>query len=167
MSAKQSIYIDAPVEKVFDFCADPRKSWSTGPERFAGSELVDVRMSDKGVGSYYSWSMKIAGLRMEGFDVYTEYVPNERITDRCSMSFAGTWTYIFEPEGSGTRLTMQRHPASVWRLAPVDWLVDRLLVAAMTKETLGKAKTALEAAAVRIPAPAAPADETTPTLPPR
>lgn len=154
MSTKQSIHIEAPVEKVFDFCADPRKSWSTGPERMGG-ELVDVKMTEEGVGTYYSWVMKIAGLRIQGFDVYTEYVSNKRFTDRSSASFAGTWTYAFEPEGSGTRLTMQRHPASFWALRPVDRLTDRLFVASLSRQTLEKVKAQLEKPTAPASSPAA------------
>ncbi len=152
MSAKQSIYIEAPVERVFDFCADPRRSWSAGPDRMVrSSELIDVKRTKEGVGTYYSWAMKFAGLRVEGFDVYTEFVPNQRFTDRSSMSFAGTWTYTFEPEGTGTRLTMQRHPASLWALPPLDRLVDRLFVTPMSRQTLDKVKTEME----KVAAPAA------------
>ena len=165
MSAKQSIYIDAPVEKVFDFCADPRASWSTGSGQL-NNELLDVRMTKEGVGTYYSWAMKLAGLRMEGFDVYTEFVRNERITDRSSAAMAGTWTYEFEPEGPGTRLTVQRHPASFWALRPVDRLADRLFVAPNTRKMLEAVKAQMEkpTAAAAVPeqrASAAPADRRT------
>lgn len=143
MSAKQSIYIDAPVEKVFDYCANPRASWSTGSEQMS-AELLDVTMTKEGVGTYYSWAMKFAGLRYEGFDVYTEFVPNKRFVDRSSASFAGTWTYDFEPEGSGTRLTVQRHPASFWALPPVDWFSDRVFVAPNTRKMLEAVKAEME-----------------------
>lgn len=135
MSATCSIYIDAPVEDVFAFYRDPVKLWSLGPDQMRRhGELIDVTTTEEGVGSYYSWAMKLPGLRMEGFDVFTEFVPNQRITDRSSRSFVGTWTTTFAPVGTGTRVTAQRHPSSsrLWR--PVDRLMDRFRVAVELEE---------------------------------
>ncbi len=147
MSVKQSIYIDAPVEKVFDFCKDPRKTWSVMPDQMlGGSELADVKMTKDGVGTYYSWTVRLAGLRVEGFNVFTEFVPNKRITDRSSRSFVGTWTVSFEPEGSGTRLTEWRHPVSFWPLRAFDRLLDGFRVS-LEQQSLEKMKEALEKSA--------------------
>lgn len=126
MSARQSIYIDAPVHEVFDLYKDPRRTWALGPDQMVRrGELIDVTMTDDGVGTYYSWAFHLPGLRLEGFDVFTEFVPNERITDRSSRSFVGTWTATFAPEGTGTRLTQWRHPVATRALRPLDRLFDR------------------------------------------
>lgn len=61
------------MEKVFDFCADPRKSWYVGPDA-VGRELGEVKMTKDGVGTHYTWAMKVAGLRIEVSDGHTEYV---------------------------------------------------------------------------------------------
>ena len=144
MSVKQSIYIEAPVEKVFDFCKDPRKTWAAMPEGVAGSgELSDVTMTAEGVGTYYSWTMKVAGLRVEGFNVFTEFIPNQRITDRSSRTFVGTWTVTFEPEGTGTRVTEWRHPVSFPPMRPLDRLMDRFRMS-LEQQSLAKMKEALE-----------------------
>ncbi len=145
MSATCSIHIEAPVEKVFDFYKDPRKGvaamWTD--QMNERGELLDVKTTDEGVGTYYSWAMKLPGLRLEGFDVYTEFVPNQRITDRSSRSFVGTWTYTFGPEGSGTRLTHQRHPASSRARRAIDRLMDRFRVS-VERQELEKLKVLLE-----------------------
>ncbi len=78
------------------------------------------------VGTYHSWVSKTPGLRFEGFDVYTEVIPNRRITDMCSASVAGYMTYSFEPEGSGMQLTLESHPRSFWRIPPLKELVERV-----------------------------------------
>ena len=72
----------------------------------------------------------IAGIPFEGIDVYTECVANHRIVDRSSSALEGTWTYTFEPEGSGTRLTIENRVRSLWSLPPLQQLLD--LVAART-----------------------------------
>ncbi len=118
---KRSIHIEASVEKVFDFIKDPRYAQDILAMPFA---YKDVKLTKDGVGSYYSWASKTPVLRMEGFDVYTEFVPNQRITDRCSSSFIGDITYSFEPEGTGMKLTVEGHPRSFWRIPPLKELVD-------------------------------------------
>ena len=54
-------------------------------------------MTDEGGGTYYSWVYGTAGLPVEGFDVYTEFIPNQRIADRLAVQadgipIAGAWT---------------------------------------------------------------------------
>ena len=118
---KRSIHIEAPVEKVFDFCKDPRYTQELTLAPFA---IKDVRMTEEGVGTYYSWASKTPVLRFEGFDVYTEFIPNQRITDRSSSGLPGDWTFSFEPEGSGMRLTAEVHHRSFWGIPPLRELVE-------------------------------------------
>ncbi len=126
---KRSIHIEAPVEKVFDTVKNPRYV----PEGVTMAfEVTDVKLTGEGVGTYYRWASKTPVLRFEGFDVYTEFVPNQRITDRSSSSVVGDITISFEPEGSGTKLTMEGHPRSFWRFPPLRQLTD--LVKGMTAE---------------------------------
>jgi hypothetical protein len=117
---KRSIHIEAPVEKVFDFVKDPRNV----PEGIPGPEVKDVKMTEEGVGTYYSWVFRIAGLPIEGFDVYTEFIPNQRITDRSSFSMTRDFVISFEPEGSGMKLTVETDHGSFWRFPPFRQLVD-------------------------------------------
>ena len=138
---KRSIHIEAPVEKVFDFCKDPRNMMEgviTTP--FA---VKDVKLTKEGVGTYYSWASKARGLRMEGFDVYTEFVPNQRITDRSSSGLPGDWTFSFEPEGTGTKLTAEVHHRSFWQLPPVRQLVEGIQIT-MTRQLLAAVKAKVE-----------------------
>ncbi len=119
---KRSIHIEAPVEKVFDFVKDPKNVWDIAlPMLYA---VKDVKLTKEGVGTYYSWASKTPVLRTEGFDVYTEFVPNQRITDTCSWPFFGDFTYSFEPEGSGTQVTVETHHRSFWRIPPLRELVE-------------------------------------------
>ncbi len=118
---KRSIHIEAPVEKVFDLVKDPRYVPEGVTMHF---DVTDVKLTDEGVGTYYRWVSKTPVLRIEGFDVYTEFVPNQRITDRSSSAVAGDITISFEPEGSGTKVTMESHTRSFWRIPPLRQLTD-------------------------------------------
>jgi hypothetical protein len=118
MVAKQSFYIEAPVETVFEYFKDP--DLTRDATRY---DLVEVKKTKDGVGTYSSWTWKVAGLRLEGFEVLTEVVPNKHITERSSVAQL-RWDYDFAPEGSGTRLTMTVDPHSLWRLPPFNRLFD-------------------------------------------
>lgn len=144
MSSQQSIHIEAPVEKVFDFYKDPRKQWSTMPDQMMKvGKLTDAKMTKEGVGTYSSWRIGVGAVHVDGFDVITEFVPNEKLTSRSSRPAVGTWTATFEPEGSGTRFSIQRRPGSFWALRPVDRLVERVM-SPRWRESLEKLKAELE-----------------------
>ncbi len=121
MSYTQTIHLDAPVEQVFELFRNPG-NW----QQFAGTGVVykNVLLTREGVGTSYEWAARVAGVSVSGFNVFTEFVPGKRITDRSSRAFEGTWTYTFEADGPGTRLTWQNQPASFWRIPPLGKLLD-------------------------------------------
>lgn len=139
---KRTIHIEAPVEKVFDSFKDPAKL--QGLTEFAG-KIDDVRVTEEGVGTYFSWHGKIAGLPTRGFDVLTDVVPGKHITERSSRAMVGTWEYDFEPEGTGTKLTLEHHPESFWRFPPLRNLND-MVTERMSDSFMLRAKEAIEAA---------------------
>lgn len=77
-----------------------------------------------GVGSFYSWGVKMFGIPVEGFEVITDFVPNKHMTEKSSNAMVGTWDYTFEPEGSGTRVTMEHRQRSLWSVPPLRNLMD-------------------------------------------
>ena len=144
MTYRFSLHIDAPVGAVFDFFRDPANWTGLGPD---GVNFRDVVVTREGLGTHYTWRAKVLGVPLEGLNVFTEFNPNELITDRSSSSLEGTWRYSFASEGSGTRLTIENRVGGRWRLGPVEHLLDR--VAAKTHEPRFRAlKTMLEAASV-------------------
>ncbi|HET9080353.1 MAG TPA: SRPBCC family protein [Trebonia sp.] len=138
---KRSIHIEAPVEKVFDFFKDPR---NMGEITVSPLAVKDVKLTDEGVGTYYSWASKTPVLRFEGFDVYTEFIPNQRITDRSSWGLPGDWTFSFEPEGSGMHLTAEIQHRSFWRTPPLRELVE-LVQDPIARRFLSAVKAKVEA----------------------
>jgi uncharacterized protein YndB with AHSA1/START domain len=126
MSAPHSIYIEAPVEKVFDWFKNPRNWPTLNPDAAHREELADVHVTPEGLGTFHVWIIKpLPGVRYECFGVFTEFIPNKRIVDKWSLAIEGSETYTFDAEGSGTRLTIQCHRQSFWRLRLFDKLVDR------------------------------------------
>jgi hypothetical protein len=87
-----------------------------------------VHVTPEGLGTFHVWVLKpLPSVRYECFGVFTEFVPDKRIVDKWSLALEGSETYTFDAEGSGsgTRLTIQTHPRSFWRLWPLDKLVGR------------------------------------------
>jgi len=74
MPNMHTVYIEAPVETVFEFFKDPRNQFAMAPDRRI--KLTDVKMTEEGQGTYYSYAMKLAGLTREGFVVYTRSIPS-------------------------------------------------------------------------------------------
>jgi hypothetical protein len=153
VTATLSVHIEAPVESVFDFFRDP------GNWRDAGLGVVfrNVHVNGEGVGTFYTWTARVAGVPVEGFNVFTEFLPNRRITDRSSLSFEGTWTYDFAPEGTGTRVTLRNRSGGLWRLPLLERVMDALAVSGH-RPVLATLKARLEADAERVPAGTRPQD---------
>jgi uncharacterized protein YndB with AHSA1/START domain len=125
VSTSRSIYIEAPVEKVFAWFKDPRNWLTLNPSD--REEITQAHVPPEGLGTFHVWRMRpLRGIRFEIFGVFTEYEPNQRIVDRWSMALEGTETYGFEREGSGTRMTLSRERRSLWRLKILDRLLDQV-----------------------------------------
>jgi uncharacterized protein YndB with AHSA1/START domain len=96
-----SININAPVEKVFTYLADPMniQEWMVGM-----TEVMDVTGS--GVGQHYHWKYKMAGVPLHGETTVTEQVPNEREVTKSKGGITSTFTFTFAPHEGGTKLDM-------------------------------------------------------------
>lgn len=136
---RSTFHIEAPVETVFDFFLDPRKSADLFPE----TEIRELRMTEDGTGTYTDYHTKLAGISFDAFSVYTDVVPNKHITEKSSSAMVGTWEYDFEPEGTGTRLTMEHRSRSFWDLPPLRTLGD-LFASRMNEPYMQRVKERIE-----------------------
>ncbi|UCH46443.1 MAG: SRPBCC family protein [Betaproteobacteria bacterium] len=100
---ERTIEINAPVEKVFAYIAEPMSMLEYLPEMM---EVKDVDLNEEGVGSRYRWSYKLAGIRFEGESVVTEFVPNRRRVSKTKRGIVSTWAWNFEASDSGTKLSL-------------------------------------------------------------
>ncbi len=145
MSATQSIHIEAPVQEVFNWFKNPRNWLMLNPAAERREELTNAHVTGEGPGTFHVWTLKpLPGVRFECFGVFTEVVQNKRIVDKWSLPFEGSYTYTFDDEGSGMRLTLQRHPRAFWRLWPLDKLMDRF-EGPQNEKFLERLKTFMEA----------------------
>ena len=102
-TVERTISINAPVEKVFAYISDATNEPEYLPSQLEAEYVI---RTEEGVGSQYRWVYKLLGIRFEGESTCTEYVPNERIVTETKGGIVSTWTYTFEPEDGGTKLTL-------------------------------------------------------------
>jgi uncharacterized protein YndB with AHSA1/START domain len=130
-----SIYIDAPVEKVFDFYKDPRNMTEIEPS-WLHTEYTDMVLTPELTGTTFSYVGKMPGVPdMAGTCEYIEAIPNRRLVWRMTGRMGEapeTETFLFEPVGSGMVLTVvdERDEFRIERIPLVgkvaEWVVDRL-----------------------------------------
>jgi len=121
----RSISINAPVEKVFAFMADPTHMPEIWPSLV---EVKDVKQTPEHVGSTYGWVFKMAGMRFEGATEVTEFVPNQRSVTKSTKGIESTFVWTYEPEAGGTKVTME-----VEYVVPIP-LLGKLAEAFMMKQ---------------------------------
>lgn len=99
---EKSVLIDAPVEKIFDFMAEPNHLLEIWPA------LLDVRnVQPLPNGGYcYEWVYKMAGVRFEGQSETTEFARNRGFAVRNESGIPSTFVWSFNPEEGGTRVTV-------------------------------------------------------------
>jgi uncharacterized protein YndB with AHSA1/START domain len=98
----RSIYINAPVEKVFEYHTNPINNPDYWPSIM---EVKDIEDHPTG-GKQFNWVYKMAGMRLEGTTTTVEWVPNQRWVLNTKGGIESTFVYEYEPEGDGTRLSM-------------------------------------------------------------
>jgi uncharacterized protein YndB with AHSA1/START domain len=115
------IHIEAPVEKVFAFWANPA-NWSQVTQmKYTMKELV---ITPEGMGTHYTGKVKVAGVPYEVKGHFTEFVLNERIVETESGHLLGTYVYGFEPDGSGMQFTFEHIPAAIGKVPVVGPLFE-------------------------------------------
>jgi hypothetical protein len=122
--------------KTFDIAAEPGDVFRYLIDAEVSPPGVEMRMepvheTPEGVGNVYRWTWKMLGLRFTGITVYTEYVPDQRMSwkDFGLIENANTW--IIAPDDDGTRLTV--HINTKLRIPLLGRLLEPLLVRQMEK----------------------------------
>ena len=94
---ERSITINAPVEKVFNYLADPMAQLEWLPS------MMDVKdVSGSGVGQHFRWTYKMAGVLLKGETTVTEHIPNERRVTQSKGGVTSTWIVNLETHDGGT-----------------------------------------------------------------
>jgi uncharacterized membrane protein len=100
---KQSITIDAPVEKVFAYVQDPTNLPEFWPSLL---EVKDVEQLSNG-GTRFKFVYKMAGMQFTGTSEDTEVIANQRVVNRSRGGVESTMVWTYQPEGEGTEVTVE------------------------------------------------------------
>ena len=99
-TVKNSIIINAPVEKVFEYLTPENL-----PEIWPS--LVEVSNVEELPNGGYSWDFvyKMAGMRLTGQSTHIEFVPNERTVSQTTGGIESMITWEYQPVDDGTKVT--------------------------------------------------------------
>ncbi len=101
-SLTKSIFVAAPVEKVFAFMDDPMNTTST----MVG--MTNVRnVKDNGGSKSFDWTYKMGGMKFDGSSETVERTPNKSLKVIGKGGIESTFVWTFTPENGGTRVTVQ------------------------------------------------------------
>jgi len=101
LHVEDTVYVDAPREAVFAFMDDPENQVVITPSI---TDIRDVEPLDNG-GKRLAYTYTMAGVDLDGTLETPTYEPGERIVfDLQQGPLAGTITWTFEREESGTRV---------------------------------------------------------------
>ena len=99
----KNIIISAPIEKIFDYISEPTNLPEIWPSLM---EIKDVqRLPDGNINN--RWVYKMAGIRFEGISEGVESVSNQRIVSKTKGGVESTQTWMFQPEGDETKVTLE------------------------------------------------------------
>jgi uncharacterized protein YndB with AHSA1/START domain len=138
---KKTMMIDASPERVFARFCDPMNMLEDAPNAV---DVIDI--TGEGVGKSFKSVYKMVGMKLSLTCTYTEYVENERLTSEFEGGITGTMSWVFEPDGGGTKLSLTCEYAVPVPL--IGKIAESLLAKRNEREwdvVLANAKDALEA----------------------
>ena len=101
----KSVYVGAPVERVFPFVKDTTNWGTLTPWWVAVTyEPVDITPGGTGAVAYRGKALRVVD--DSGIGEITEVIENRRVVYRDADPFQGTYTFLFEPVGAGTTVTV-------------------------------------------------------------
>jgi len=113
----RDVRVNAPLERVFNFLVDPHNLSEIWPSIV---EVKSVKKAKNNDGFKFNWDYKMAGVEFEGKCETIEHIPNERIVMKSTKGLDSTITWILNPAGQNTQVTLKfdyQIPASVLKEA--------------------------------------------------
>ncbi len=128
----RSIHVDAPVEKVFGYVAEPKHFVASMPEESHSVLGGKVKQTPDGVVTEYQIEHREFGRHMTTTVTRAEYVPNERLVDHASLGV--DYILSVEPDDTGTKLTYAWDSSQLWKMVSKTFFGgDRWVEGALTK----------------------------------
>ncbi len=102
-ASTKSININAPVDQVFGFVANPANMPEIWPSLI---EAKNIEMLEQG-GYQYDWKYSMAGVKFNGKTRTVEFIKNEKITDQTLKGIDSKFTWTFQQSEGETRVTLE------------------------------------------------------------
>ncbi len=102
---EESIFIAAPVEKVFDFIANQPERMPDWWPPMTLQERVTPPPTQLGSVSRYAYNMM--GVEIKGEHEVKAFTPNQHLNVTTTSGIDSAFDFTFTPEGNGTRLTIR------------------------------------------------------------
>ena len=99
-----SILINKPIEEDFDYAASPYNGPAFIPNL---SENTNIRPEVPGVGQKFEWRFNLLGVDITGTAEVAEFQRPNLVVMKTEGGTNSTWTYKFEEENSGTRVSVE------------------------------------------------------------
>jgi uncharacterized protein YndB with AHSA1/START domain len=99
----KTITVEAPVDKVFKYMAEPKHLPEIWPSLYKVKEVVTL---PKG-GHKFAWFYNMAGRQVEGTTETFEWFPNERFVDKTKGDIEATFSWKFFPENGYTKIELE------------------------------------------------------------
>ena len=132
-TVNKSITINAPIEKVFKYSAEPSNLPEIWPSMI---EAKDIQPLPNG-GNKFRWVYKMAGIRIEGISEDTEQIPNQRSVSKTEGGVESEIIWEYQSEGEATKVTF-----SAEYTVPIP-LIGKLAEAFIVKLNENEAETLL------------------------
>ncbi|MFB6152527.1 MAG: SRPBCC family protein [Haloarculaceae archaeon] len=97
----ESIHVDEPVDRVFEFMDDPANHAMVTPSL---ADVRNVERKDNG-GKRLEYTFNMVGVSLDGELDETVHEENERMIFELRGALSGEIEFSFEPAGNGTELT--------------------------------------------------------------
>ena len=100
----RDIQVSTPVDRVFDFLADPNNLPEIWPNVI---EVKNVKKTKTNNGYTFNWSYKMSGLLFEGKCETVEHTLNTRLTFQSNKGLEATVFWKFQPAATATHLALR------------------------------------------------------------
>jgi uncharacterized membrane protein len=104
VTIERTIFIDAPVERVFSYMTNPANLPEIWP---CLVEVNDLHQTREGTGTTYNWVYKMAGAHFEGIAEIIEFIPNQRLAVKDEGGINAIRTITLQSVERGTYYTLQ------------------------------------------------------------
>jgi uncharacterized membrane protein len=138
-----SILINKPVEEVFDYAASPYNGPAFIPNL---NENTNIRPEKPGAGQKFEWRFNLLGVDVTGTAEVAEFQRPNLVVMKTEGGTNSTWTYKFEEEDGGTRVSVEIEydlPANLFERLTNKLVVDKVNQRT-SEQMLGNLKTILE-----------------------